>query len=148
MSTITLPANKLTVNQALSVLSGFVSTSQLSIISELCQTDEKQFFYDKLVELADIIGTMPMTYETDGQYDQAVAQLHYFIGGCDWYITERDVEPEQLQAFGKADLGYGAELGYISIVELLEVGALLDLHWQPKKLAEILFRPLPTIGGW
>lgn len=137
MNTITLPASKLAVSQALYVLSSFISTTQLSIISEFCQNEEKQFFYDKLVELADIIDTMPVTYETDGQGGKAIAQLHYFIGGCDWYITERDVEPEQLQAFGKADLGYGAELGYISIVELLEVGAELDLHWQPKKLADI-----------
>lgn len=43
----------------------------------------------------------------------------------------------QLQAFGLADLGYGGELGYISIVELLECGAELDLHWTPQTLAEV-----------
>lgn len=76
-------------------------------------------------------------YQTDGQGDQAVVQLHYYTQGCDWDITERDMEAEQLQAFGAADLGYGAELGYISIVEILECGAELDLHWTPKTLAAI-----------
>ena len=103
----------------------------------LCQGEENQFFFDKLVELAGIIETMPVTYETDGQGDQAIVYLHYFKAGFDFYITERDCENEQLQAFGKADLGYGAELGYISIVETLRAGAELDLHWQPKKLGEI-----------
>ncbi|MEQ1916574.1 MAG: DUF2958 domain-containing protein, partial [Gallionella sp.] len=84
-----------------------------------------------------IIETMPKTYQTDRQ-DDPVVYLHYFKGGCDWYITELDFEAEQLQAFGKADLGMGfPELGYISIVELLECGVELDLHWPVRKLSEI-----------
>ena len=43
----------------------------------------------------------------------------------------------QLQAFGKADLGYGGELGYISLVDILKCGAELDFYWQPRKLFEI-----------
>jgi hypothetical protein len=57
--------------------------------------------------------------------------LHYFTHGGDYWITERDMASEQLQAFGLADIGYGPELGYISIVELLENGAELDLHYSP-----------------
>lgn len=132
-----LPATKLQAGTALHNLRGFIGTAQLSVIGELCRGEEKQFFFDKLVELADTVQTMPVTYGTDGQGDQAVVQLHYFTQGCDWYITERDCESEQLQAFGKADLGYGGELGYISLVEILECEAELDLHWTPKKLAEI-----------
>jgi len=87
--------------------------------------------------MADIVEHMPKTHETDGQGLNAVAHLHYFTPGADWYITERDMEADQLQAFGLADLGYGGELGYISIVELLECGAELDLHWTPTKMADI-----------
>ena len=47
------------------------------------------------------------------------------------------MEAEQHQAFGLADLGMGAELGYISIVELLENGAELDLHFVPRTLEQI-----------
>jgi len=46
------------------------------------------------------------------------------------------MEREQLQAFGLADMG-SPELGYISIVELLQKGVELDLHWTQKKLSEI-----------
>jgi hypothetical protein len=118
-------------------LSRFIGSTQLDVINLLCQGEEKQFYYDKLVELANIVETMPVTYQTDGQGDQALIQLHYFTPSADFYITERDCEDEQLQAFGKADLGHGAELGYISIVEILRFGAELDLYWQPKKLCEI-----------
>jgi hypothetical protein len=118
-------------------LSRFIGSTQSDVINVLCQGEEKQFYYDKLVELANIVETMPVTYQTDGQGDQAIIQLHYFTPSADFYITERDCEDEQLQAFGKADLGHGAELGYISIVEILGFGAELDLHWQPKKLCEI-----------
>jgi hypothetical protein len=91
----------------------------------------------KHIELASIVDSMPVTYATDGQGDQAIVHLHYFTAGADWYITERDVYDKQLQAFGKADLGDGGELGYISLVEILQCGAELDLYWTAKKLAEI-----------
>lgn len=59
--------------------------------------------------------------------------LHYFFRGCDWYIQEKDIDSEdgQIQAFGLANLGYGFELGYISIQELVENGVELNLHFTP-----------------
>ena len=84
---------------------------------------------------------MPKTYESTAQGRAALARLHYFIGGCDWWIVEKDSDPDsagQIQAFGIADLGMGAELGYISIPELLENGAELDLYFQPKSIGELL----------
>jgi len=86
--------------------------------------------------------TMPKTYESTAKGRAALAHLHYFIGGCDWWIVEKDADPDhagQVQAFGIADLGMGAELGYISIPELLENGAALDLYYtDPKTIGELL----------
>jgi hypothetical protein len=73
------------------------------------------------------------TYETDTQGRAALAHLHYLIGGCDWWIVEQDADPEhvgQVQAFGIADLGMGAELGHISTPELMENGAEPDLYFK------------------
>ena len=88
------------------------------------------------------VATLVDASEPRGQ--AAVAHLHYFRGGSDWWITELDAgseddeEPgQQRQAFGLADLGYGAELGYIDIEELVAAGVELDLHWTPKPLSEI-----------
>lgn len=134
---IQVPATKMQAATAIGQIRGFVGSTQLQAIGQLCQGEERQFFFNKMVEMANIITSMPVTYETDGHGDQAIVQLHYFTADCDWYITERDMESEQLQAFGMADLGYGGELGYISIVELLECGAELDLHWKPATLAQV-----------
>ncbi|OGS98460.1 MAG: hypothetical protein A3H99_13140 [Gallionellales bacterium RIFCSPLOWO2_02_FULL_59_110] len=131
------PKTKLEAASAVHKLRGFIGRQQLVAIGELCRGEERQFFIDKLVELAELVGSMPVTYETDGQGAQAIVWLHYFTPGGDWYITERDVLDEQLQAFGMADLGCGGELGYISIVELLACGVELDLHWQPRSLAVV-----------
>ena len=83
-----------------------------------------------------------MTYESTAKGRAALAYLHYFIGGFDWWIVEKDADPDhagQVQAFGIADLGMDAELGYISIPELLENGAELDLYYtEPKNIGEIL----------
>ena len=98
--------------------------------------EEGAFFVGKLIEYGERIATMPKTYETDGQGDQAIAHLHYFTGGCDWYITEKDCEDVQHQAFGLACI-HEDKLGYISLVELLRCRAELDLYFTPTTLAAV-----------
>lgn len=122
---------------ALKNLQGFMSNDQLKAVSYCLRREERQFFIDKMVELSERISTMPKTYEQDGLGMKAIAYLHYFKGGADWYITEKDMESEQLQAFGQASRGYGPKLGYISIVELVAADAELDFHFDPQTLALI-----------
>jgi hypothetical protein len=134
---------------ALATLHDFIGRSQLSAIGQACYGEEKQFFFDKLVELAAIVSSMPKTYEQDGKGDDAIVSLHYFAGGsANWWITEKDMEtpeePGQHQAFGLANFFGGptdqdAELGYISIVELLAAGAELDFYFKPRTLRELKF---------
>lgn len=138
-----LPATKLDAATALKTLRGFIGNIQLRVIGDGCRGEEKQYFFDKLVEMADVVTRMPKTYETDGEGDNAVAHLHYFSSSCDWFITEKDVDSDgegQIQAFGLADLGYGGELGYISIAELVAHNVELDLHFTPSTLAQIKAR--------
>lgn len=120
----------------------FMCTAQLLAIASGLRGEEKSFFQEKVKEITETINTMPKTYEQDGKGDQAKAYLHYFKGGCDWYITEKDMgdgsgDTSQYQAFGLADLGWGSELGYISIVELIRNGVELDFHYTPQTIAEI-----------
>jgi cytoplasmic iron level regulating protein YaaA (DUF328/UPF0246 family) len=128
--------------EAIKVLREFVPRNQLNVIVNAMRSEEKQFFFNKACELADMIKSMPVTYEQDGKGQKAVAYLHYFRGNMDWYITEKDIgSPEdarQLQAFGLADMGTGyPELGYISIVELLENQIELDMYFTPTELENI-----------
>lgn len=117
-------------------LSKFISKPQLSAIRATLKGEEAEYFEAKVKELTDLVNTMPRTYQTDGQGKAAVAYLHYFhAAGWDWYITERDMEVEQHQAFGWASPPDDhAEAGYISIEELMQNGAELDLYWEPKSI--------------
>lgn len=107
--------------------------------------EEKLFFVELLTGMRERVENMPKTYEQDGLGGDAVAHLHYFIGSIDAWITEKDMgagdgDDRQHQAFGKVCLNgvkKDAELGYISIQELIESGVELDLYWTPKKLKEI-----------
>ncbi len=126
--------------RAIKSLTDFVGRSQLAVVKSCMQGEERQFFEDKMVELAEVVKTMPATYGQDGKGDQALVYLHYFKGGSDWFITEKDsvANEPQLQAFGLADLFHdGGELGYISIQELIENNVELDFYWTPKTLAEV-----------
>ena len=131
-----LPTPMSQVVAAARTLQRFITPAELETIGSACRGEEREFFKAKLVELADLVGSMPVTYETDGQGDQATAFLHYFTSDCDWYIVERDSEEEQHQAFGLACI-WEQELGYISIQELIEAGAELDLYWTPKTLGQV-----------
>ena len=147
-----LPATKLEAAKAIEFLTAFIGRSQMSAITSAMRGEEKQFFFDKVVELQKQIQSMPKTYETDGQGDKAIAYLHYFKGSGDWYITEKDSEDEQLQAFGLSDLGYGGESGYISIVELIKMNVEIDLYWTPKSVGAIKGKddepePIPPKGA-
>ena len=122
--------------QAAITLASFMAPSQLGYMGSMCRGEEGEFFKAKMVELAETVTTMPKTYEQDGKGDDAVAYLHYFMGGGDWYITEKDMETDQLQAFGLAMI-HERELGYISIVELQTMGVMLDLHFDPKRIGDI-----------
>lgn len=122
---------------SLTRLGRFLSVPQMSALLDGTRGEEKSYFVDLVEQTYELIKSMPKTYETDGQGQEAVAYLHYFTGSCDWYITEKDMEDEQLQAFGSANLGYGAELGYISIDEITRHGAELDLHFSPTKLKDL-----------
>jgi hypothetical protein len=140
----TIHATQIEAANALYQLQGFIGLAQRHVLRDLCRdkNEEHQHFRDMLVTLAEHIHAMPKTYEQDGLGDQAQVHLHYFTGGCDWYITEKDSDPDgtgQVQAFGYANLGdpQNAELGYISIQELIEHNVELDLYWTMKPLAAV-----------
>ncbi len=122
------------------VVSPFIPKMQQKTIVELAKTsEEREMFRTMLEELAQVITTMPVTYQQEGKGDEAIVYLHYFSAGCDWYITEKGVEGNgTVQAFGLADLGYGAEFGYISIQKLTQISGIeLDLYWKPVTLDAI-----------
>lgn len=118
----------------------FMSRDQISAIKGRLIGEEPTFFSNKLREVMATLYEMPKTYETDEQGQDAKAVLHYFNSGPDWYITERDQEEEQIQAFGYAVLNgdtQNAETGYINIQELIGHGVELDLYWTPKTIRQI-----------
>lgn len=122
-------------------LKNFVNKDQLQCMRDLCKGEEGEYFKKQVLKLKSHIVCMPKTYETDGQGDNVVVMLHYFKGGSDWYIMERDmVIDDQVQAFGYACLNgdtLNAELGYISITELIKYNVELDLYFEPVTLGEI-----------
>jgi len=134
--------------RAIQALTGFIGRSQLAAVASGMRGEEHQFFYDKMVELADRVAGMPQTYEQESLGEQSIVSLHYFAGGqANWWITEKDKGdpedekngvPPQSQAFGLADLfADGGELGYISIAEILSCGGELDFYFTPRTLAQV-----------
>lgn len=123
------------------MLRQFIGRFQEAAILEGLSGEEAAFFRGKMADLSALIEAMPKTYEQEARGEQAVVHLHYFRGISDFYITERDSDPDgagQVQAFGLADLfGDGGELGYISIPEIIAAGVELDLYWTPRTLAEV-----------
>jgi hypothetical protein len=119
----------------------FLSRVQCTVLQANCyDCDEGEYFQNLIRSLATRIEGMPVTYDQEGQGDEAIAYLHYFRGGSDWYITEKDVDGGIDQAFGFVVLNgdkANAEFGYISIAELAENGIELDLHFSPVPIRSV-----------
>lgn len=98
--------------------------------------------WETIAELKEIIQKMPHTYQTDKiPAKDKIVQLHYFFRGSDWYIVEKDMEKEQLQAYGYTILNGDtqlAEWGYISIEEIKQAERIeLDFYFTPIKFGEL-----------
>ena len=100
------------------------------------------------------LAKLPKLYETEHiPLKEKLVQLHFFIGGCDWFVCEFD----QDRFFGFCILNNDyqmAEWGYVSFSELksikvdgwLEVDCELEEFWQPKRAIEI--EKIREAQGW
>lgn len=93
----------------------------------------------------DRLNKIPRLYETEHQpLADKLIYLHFFIGSCDWFVSEYDGDD---LFFGYAILGgdtQNAEWGYISYRELreiniggIEIDCELEKLWQPKPVSQI-----------
>lgn len=100
------------------------------------------------------LAKLPGLYETEKiPLKDKLIHLHFFIGGCDWYIAEYD---GQDLFWGFAILNQDlemAEWGYISLKELkkikvgwLEVDCEKEEIWTVKKASEI--ENIRLASGW
>lgn len=122
----------------------FIPVAQFNTMRSLLRGEERSFFREAFRALESTIDAMPVTYQQSELGDDAVVHLHYFYGGADWWITEKDKDGETAQAYGLVDLGQGPELGYISIDELVRHRGLnIDLHWKPVTLAQLKAKKYP-----
>lgn len=97
------------------------------------------------------LNKLPKLGEQDSEHTKDVIIYgHFFMGACDWFVSEFDGEDE---FFGFVILNgdiENAEWGYISFKELITLKKKInwngfkdffevdfDLHWTPKKVKEI-----------
>lgn len=121
-------------------LRDYIGMPQRRALYDALKSEEGDYFAGMINGIAKIIDATPSTYGTDGVKNKTI-HLHYFIGRCDWWIVEKDIDLDgegQIQAFGYADLGYGPELGYISLKEIINAGAELDCYFAPRPWSEQL----------
>lgn len=89
------------------------------------------------------LAEIPKLYETEKvPLQEKLIYLHFFIGGCDWYIAEFDGQ-DLFWGFAILNQDYqNAEWGYISFAELRSInvnGIEIDceLNWRIRKASEI-----------
>jgi hypothetical protein len=102
-------------------------------------------YASEINRMNEIIAKIPRLHKTDGKKVHALS-LHYFIGGCDWYIVEWD---RRDSFFGYAILNGdydNSEWGYISVKEILDLEfpqkfllVNLDLYCHHETVEEALF---------
>lgn len=90
------------------------------------------------------LAKLPALYATENTpLAEKKIYMHFFIGGCDWWVAEYD--PQERLFFGFANLNdpQNAEWGYVSLDELkaLKVQRFMevdrDMHWTVRPAKEV-----------
>lgn len=70
----------------------------------------------------EVLNAIPEYYDTE-RTEAAMKRIwvHYFVGGCDWWLAELD--RVDWIGYGAVDIGHGAEWGPFSLTELERVSA-------------------------
>ncbi len=103
-------------------------------------------------QLADI----PALYSSEEiPMEDKVIHAHFFVGGCDWWISEFDPAEDLFFGFVNLNSPQDAEWGYIDFQELKDIRLRVpvvvngqragtfpvevefDLHWTPKPFKEV-----------
>ena len=99
------------------------------------------------------LSKLPAFYSTEHTpLKDKVIQMHFFLGGCDWYGIEFDPVEKNFFGFVILNGDYdNAEWGYFSLEELASIKVSFlevdkDLHWSPKKAIEV--RDIRKAHGW
>jgi hypothetical protein len=97
---------------------------------------------------------IPRLYETENiRAQDKQIHLHFFIGGCDWYVAEYDRE-DIFWGFAILNQDYEmAEWGYVSFSELksigvngIEIDCEVEGAWRVRRAAEI--DKIRIANGW
>lgn len=90
------------------------------------------------------LAAIPKLYATEKKpLPEKIIHMHFFIGGCDWYIAEFSAADGLMYGFAilNNDLEC-AEWGYISLEELQSINISgiqvdRDLHWRVRPAKEV-----------
>lgn len=124
-------------------LSAIMPRAQLKLVPDLiaAKSEERLHFINTFRKLIKTFETMPKTFQARGE--DAIAYLHYFSPGMDFYIVEKDMgggegDTAQTQAFGYAGSNGELEGGYIDIEELKRTPTVeLDFYFKPARISEL-----------
>jgi hypothetical protein len=122
-----------------SILNEILPKHQLWVVKGKKPQSIKVDFADSLERQIELYKVLPEYNSQDKKGKEAVAYLHYFYGGSDWYVTEKDTHP---YCYGFAILNgdmMNAEFGSMSFDEFIRNGKVeLDFHWEPNTINEAL----------
>lgn len=103
------------------------------------------------------LSQLPALYATEEtEAKETPIRLHFFLGGCDWYIAEYDSNSRVFYGFAilNNDL-QNAEWGYVSFDELRETNIRgieidRDLHWTTRPAGDVdaIRRVYERKGSW
>lgn len=121
-----------------------VPSQQVGFLMEMDDPIESR---DMLSNVVKAYKDIPSLYKQDGKGYNAVAYLHYFVGGVDWWVTEYDRSTGKM--FGLSSLNDDWTLGYfnVSFFKNNDLSPLqkpeLDFYFKYQTLNEILEKVYP-----
>ncbi len=103
-------------------------------LAEMEASEREDYFARAKAAFASI----PDLYSQDGKGGEAIVHIRYFAPGSFWLFTELDKSEGRAFGWGNLNHDQGAELGYTSIAELVNVSRVeFDFYFKPKPMKEL-----------
>lgn len=129
------------VEEAGRKLAPYLSRSQAAAMRAGVGGEEGGYFQQLFLTLVEQMEALPPLYHYEATGAVPMANLHYFRGGSDIYVSESEGPHGVSFGFSCLNGDYQmAELGYLFIPEIASAGFELDLHYTPEPLDAVVAR--------
>lgn len=124
------------------IIKKFIPPMQLTAMLEMAEGEEADHFIDCFERVTAAVKSTPTDRDIcECELKDIKVKLHYFFGGCDWYIGAAEKDEDYMFCFARLNgMCDCAEFGGVTLEEIFSLPLVnLDLFWNENKTMQDVY---------